>query len=58
VRTTDEGLNAVKAQGVVNFSPDHIFMILGDAKYKKLYDDTFDEGRNFEKIADQTFFNY
>ena len=33
-------------------------MILGDAKYKKLYDDTFDEGRNFEKIADQTFFNY
>ena len=58
VRTTDEGLNAVKAQGVINFSPDQIFMIIGDASYKKLYDDTFDEGRNFEKIADQTYFNY
>ena len=33
-------------------------MILGDANNKKAYDDTFDEGRNFEKIADQTFFNY
>ena len=58
VRTTPDGLNAVKAQGVVNFSPDQIFMVIGDGSKKKLYDETFDEGRNFEKIADQTYFNY
>jgi hypothetical protein len=58
VRTTPDGLNAVKAQGIVNYSPDQIFTVLADVNYKKLYDDAFDEGKNFEKIADQTFFHY
>ena len=52
VRTTAEGLNGVKAQGIVNFSPDQIFMVIGDARNKKSYDDAFDEGANFEKVAD------
>lgn len=52
MRTTDDGLNAVKAQGIVNYSPDQIFTVIGDASYKKFYDDAFDEGKNFEKIAD------
>lgn len=52
VRTTAEGLNGVKAQGIVNFSPDQIFMVIGDSKNKKSYDDAFDEGANFEKVAD------
>jgi hypothetical protein len=58
VRTTAEGTNAVKAQGLVNFSPEQIFTVIGDANNKKLYDDSYDEGKNIEKIADQTFFNY
>jgi hypothetical protein len=35
-----------------------MFNVLADVSYKKLYDDAFDDGHNFEKIADQTFFHY
>ena len=43
VRTTSDGLNAVKAQGIINHPPEHIFMTIGNVDNKKLFDDTFDE---------------
>jgi hypothetical protein len=42
----------VKAQGVVNFAPELLFLVFGDERNKKLYDDSFDEGYLIEKFAD------
>lgn len=58
VRTTPEGLNAVKAQGIINNTPDHIFFTITNGDQKKIFDSTFDEAKNLEKIADQTYFQW
>jgi hypothetical protein len=43
-RTTAEGLNAVKAQGHVNYSPYKVFRLLGHNDYRKQYDANYDDG--------------
>jgi hypothetical protein len=42
----------VKAQGVVNYPPELLFLVFGDEKNKKLYDESYDEGYLIEKFAD------
>ena len=58
LRTTAEGCNGMKAQGIVNRSPLQIFKVISNDDYRKTYDATYDEGRLLEKIAVQTFFVY
>lgn len=48
----------MKAQGIINHSPEHIFVTIGNGENKKLFDKTFEEAINLEKIADQTFFQW
>jgi hypothetical protein len=43
VRTTSDGFNAVKAQGIINHSPEQIFVTIGNGDNKKLFDDTYDD---------------
>ena len=50
--------NSVKAEGVINWPADLIFLILGDERYKKDYDENFDEGFLIEKFADQSYFTW
>ena len=35
-----------------------IFLLLCDERYKKTYDDNFDEGHVIEKFADQSYFTW
>ncbi len=35
-----------------------LFLIFGDERNKKLYDDSFDEGYLIEKFADQSYFSW
>lgn len=57
-RTSEEGLNSVKAQGIVNRSPHDMFKLCGNDSYRTLYDANYDCGKMFGKIADQTFYVY
>ena len=38
------GLTCMKACGYVDYSPMQIFKVIGDDKYRKDYDETFDKG--------------
>ena len=52
VRITSDGFNAIKAQGIINDTPEHIFVTIGNGDNKKLFDDTYEDALNVEKIAD------
>lgn len=57
-RTSEEGLKAMKAQAIIDWSPQDVFRVIGDSAYRKDYDAVYDEGRILQKIADQTFIMY
>ena len=59
-RESDEGRNAMKATGIIDFSPDQIMRILGDPnpQWRKDYDAMFDETKVLKKIGDQTFISW
>jgi hypothetical protein len=57
-RTTAEGLNSIKARGMINWSTQQIFRVIGDDKYRKQYDPIYDSSTFLERIADQTFLVY
>jgi hypothetical protein len=51
-RTTDTGLNSVKATGIVNRSPHDMFKLVGNDAYRQLYDANYDCGKMYAKVAD------
>ena len=59
-RESDEGRNAMKASAIIDYSPDEIMKILGDAnpQWRKDYDPMFDEAKIMKKIGDQTFLSW
>ena len=57
-RTTEEGLKAVKCEGIVDQRPIDIFKVIGDDRYRRSYDSNYDGSSLLEKIADQTYICY
>jgi hypothetical protein len=57
-RVTEEGLNSIKAQAILPRSPQEIFRVIGDDKYRPIYDPIYETGYFLERIADQTFLIY
>jgi peptidyl-tRNA hydrolase len=55
---SSEGLNTIKAKAIINRNAQTIFRVIGDAKYKKLFDPVYDYDQFIERIADQTFLVY
>ena len=51
-RTSESGLKAMKAESMVNFSTIDLFKTLGNAKYRRDYDEVYDGGHNIERIGD------
>ena len=51
-RTSEDGHKAMKAMALINWSPDDIIRVIGDANYRKDYDKVYDDGRILQKIAD------
>ena len=54
-RTTPEGLNAMKAQAIVNRTPRQLMRVIGNDSLRTSYDATFDEGKMIDRIGDQVF---
>jgi hypothetical protein len=51
-RTTENGLKAMKATGVVKRKAMDIFKVLGNDVYRKDYNKTYDSGATLSRIAD------
>jgi hypothetical protein len=46
------------AKGVIAFPPKQVFLVISNSDLKKQFDDTYEDGKLIEKIADQTFYLY
>jgi hypothetical protein len=51
-RTTAEGLQSIKATGIINRPASLIFRVIGDDEYRGGYDPTYESGYFLERIAD------
>lgn len=48
----------MRAEAIIDRSPDEVFRIIGNLKFRKDYDDTYDDGYALQAIAHQTFIQY
>ena len=51
-KTATNGLKAMKAEAIIENSNYDIYNCLGDKKYRKDYDETYDDSYNIQRIGD------